>query len=266
MTDCDRCAQPADGTAYVCGRCSRHLVERLHEAAALVPELVVTVARQAATGEPGRGADTHPLPLDLPAAYDVGAVRNTVTTWARHVADTRGHTLPLDRVDDVMRWLAGQVDWLRHRPEAEQAVDELLDACRLVARIVDTHGPRWYAGPCRSTDTDGDVCGQDMYAPPGADTVRCGQCGASYRARERIDWLLDEAGDRLYHAELIGRALAALGLPCTGSVIRNLADRGRITAHGTDSAGRPTYRLGDVRQVLAARPPRRSGRDTADVA
>jgi hypothetical protein len=41
-----------------------------------------------------------------------------------------------------------------------------------------------------------------------------------------------------------------MGEAVTPSMIRNYADRGRIVAHGVDRKGRPTYRVGDVVEVI----------------
>jgi hypothetical protein len=57
------------------------------------------------------------------------------------------------------------------------------------------------------------------------------------------------AQDQLWHAEMIGRALAALGVPADGARIRTWASRGLVTARGertVDGRQRPVYRLGDV--------------------
>lgn len=276
-----RCDRPLDGTAYACRACAEHLADRLHTAANLAGDLETTIARLGRTSTHNPTTDRHPQPANLDAAHDAEAVRNTVTTWARHVADTRGLAVHLyghhvvgplcragwgcrhhscadirtrrtaDPLAATMRWLATQVTWLRHRPEAEEAVDELLDACRLTERTVDRRGPRWYAGPCDAQLPGGQTCDTDLHAPTGAQVVRCPACGAEYDADARRNWLLDLADDSLHHAELIARALTGLGVLCTGSTVRNLAHRGRVTAHGHDTAGRPLYRVGDVREVLA---------------
>jgi hypothetical protein len=289
MADCDVCARPqSDDTAYVCGACAARTRDALRQLADLAPELDVTVARQARTGDGGTGSDRDPLPVDLGAAYDVAAIDQVIATWSGAVARRRGRVLLLDgdapkgplcragwgchhrsciairerRAARLLparaRWLSRQVDWIRRRPDAAQALDELLDACRLAVRIVDRRSPRWYAGPCnapqvpaagRSGASEGDgqgECGADLYAAPGASTVRCPQCAQAYDAVARKDFLLAAARDTLAWAELIARALAALGLPCTRAQIVGWAHRGRLATRGTDVAQRVLYRVGDV--------------------
>jgi hypothetical protein len=149
------------------------------------------------------------------------------------------------------RWLVGQLEWLRHQPEAAEAFTELRNAARELQRVVDRPRDLWYAGPCRNDLPDGGVCEVDIYAVPGTRTVRCRECKAEYDAVARRDWLLQEARDQLLHAEWIARALTALGIEdLTGSRIRNLAARGRIEQKGTNAAGDPVYKVGEVLDVL----------------
>jgi hypothetical protein len=156
---------------------------------------------------------------------------------------------PRDVLGATTRWLARQTEWLRHQPEAAEAFEELLGACRLATRIVDRRTAQLYAGPCRAditTDDGPDQCQADLYALAGAHVIRCAACGATHRARERREWLLAEARGVLAWAELAAQALAALGLPCTRAQVAGWAHRGRLAQHGVDRAGRVLYRVGDV--------------------
>lgn len=241
---CDLCDRPA-GTAYVCSICSTRVVRQLRQLADIAPELQTTIARQGRSGG-GSGGDRHPLPVDLGAAETAWAVTNTVTTWARHVAETRGEPLLTYDLAGAAAWLAGQMEWLRCQPEASEALDELADACALAVRVVDRRADRWYAGPCV-------LCAEDLYALPGAATIRCPRCQAKHDAQERREQLLVAAQDRLVHAELIGRALIALGWETmTAARVRGLVRRGRVVERGQDSARRTLYRLGDVVGVMRA--------------
>jgi hypothetical protein len=314
MADCVICHRPQADTAYACPACAGRARDALVRLAGLVPELDTTIARQARTGSGGGGGDRDPLPVDLDAAADTWAVINVVTTWARHILAARGLTLttrrqrttgptcrttagsptcrhgscraviasgqPVDELVPVVRWLATQTGWLRHQPEAADALDELIDAARLAARIVDTHAVRWYAGTCgaeiahppaeASADGPGTMpegermgaCGADLYAPPGAYVIRCRACGAVHDADARLDLLLGSAWGTVAHAELIGRALACFGFDLDGARVRTWASRGHITPVWTRPPGPacascrhescverrmgPRYRVGDV--------------------
>lgn len=175
------------------------------------------------------------------------------------------------------RWLlAGRhVEWLRHRLEGVEAFDELQHAVAVARRAIDRDQPRWYAGQC-GADLDAPDCpdcGQvhlaerviaavfgepeaarcqaELYARPGAATIRCHECGAAHDTADRQAWLLDSARDVLAHAELIGRAATALGKPITPAMVRGYArpERRLVVARGVDGAGRELYRVGDVLDV-----------------
>lgn len=302
---CDLCDRPVPDQAYVCDRCTDREAESLRIIASLAGEVESAVAKLVGHGLAvgGGGGHGHPLPVDLVAAEKAAAVGNTVSTWARHVALTRGVEVPRTRpplegpvcrtnicrhlscaevrsprrevgVATAARFLTGQLGWLRHRPEAAEALGELHQAALQLQRLLGGRPPRWYAGQCWELLDDGQRCTAELYASPGASSVRCPECGKVHEAAYRKDWLLQEASDTLAHAELIARALTALGIEAvTGSRVRNLAARGRLVAHGADAADRPLYRVGDVldlvheqARVEAERVAKREARAEAKVA
>lgn len=267
MADCLTCERPQPDTAYVCATCASRLCERMRIAANLVPELETAVAKLARFGEPGprsRGrapaAPIRPdggqlrhyadqdighlsgLPYDWAASDARDAVTNTVETWCRVVRDERGGQYP-GELGAAMRWLAGQLEWLRHQKYAGDAVDELGDAARLVARAVDRPAERVDAGVCLAVLDSGEKCQRRLSAPPGAAKVRCPGCGATHDAQARRRLLLGQARDVRGSAAEVARWLSVLDIPTTESMVRGLGHRGRVLP---DGAGR--YRLGDVEQ------------------
>jgi hypothetical protein len=219
------CGSRTGDGALVCWHHTNRLRHRLADAADLWPERVAAIARQVHYGDPvpraGRPAPPEPirpgltdadwlpgwppgLPVDLAAADKAAAVRNTVTTWARHVAEVTG-ALPPTGTADLLRWLAGRLDWLRHRAEAAEVWDEL-DAAAFVVRSL-VFGPsvrtRFAVGPCPET-VDGSWCSGVVVAvvPVREDRparMVCGSCGAAWssdmwaRAGRRIMARMREA-------------------------------------------------------------------------
>lgn len=270
MADCDLCGRPQSDAAYACARCATRCRDALLQLAELAPELDATIARLSRVSSGGATVD-DPLPINVGAAADAWAVVNVIDTWLRHVSSRRGTSIQAiperdhHALADAAVVLAGQLDWLRRQPEGSEALDELVDACALAVRTVDRRAVRWYAGPCGSLLPGGDLCQEDLYAATGASTVNCGACAARHDARARKEWLLVQARDQLAHAELIGRALAALDVPVDPARVRTWAARGHITAHANERIGdkvRPLYRVGDVEEV-ALRMAVRSGRAMA---
>jgi hypothetical protein len=291
---CDLDGRPVDGTAYVCSPCADRVRDDLLHLAELAGEVEVAVLKLVRYGSGGGGSGERPVPWDDARDERAVAVGNTVATWARHVAESRGLTigppeqprqagplcyhgraLPLLNpakppcphwscqeivarrtylgVAVAAAWLAehDQLEWLRHQREAAEAMSDLREAAREVERIVDRPRDRWYAGPCWADLPDGGRCEVELYALPGAKTVRCPECKAEDDAAARKQWLLDEARDALVHAELMARALTALGIEdVTPARVRGMARHGRLMAKGTNSAGDPTYRVGDVLDVV----------------
>lgn len=160
------------------------------------------------------------------------------------------------------RFIAKHLEWLRHQRDASQTFDEIRDAVRALRRVVDRPADATWLGVCTAPaveDADGpadgcegeseQMCGADLWGSREADTVRCRTCRAVYDAAELVDWLLGQAVDVLGHAELIARALSSYGKDLTPATVRGYARHGRISAHGVNAAGDPTYRLGDVLDV-----------------
>lgn len=279
---CDLCDRPVPDQSYVCSRCTEAYGGYLSTIASLAGEVEAAVAKLVGHGPAtsGGGGHGHPLPVDLDAAEKAAAVGNTVSTWARHVSLSRGIEVLRDRppqagpvcrtntcrhrscaeiraprrevgIAVAARFIAEHLNWLRHRREAAEALAELRDAAGQIQRIVGGRLPRWYAGQCWELLENAERCTAELYATPGASTVRCPDCDTVHETARRRSWLLDEARDVLAHAELIARALTALELEgVTGSRVRNLAARGRLLAHGVDAADRPLYRVGDVLELI----------------
>lgn len=256
MAECERCARPQVDTGYVCHDCAAVVRAMLASVGQVAGEATVTIARLDRHGDGGHTSAEKPLPFDWDASDAEWAAHNTITTWARHVCEQRGidpPQRPAGHADHptarAAAWLADHLGWLRMRREATEAFDELADAVSLLRRTVDNPGVRWYAGPCR-VDLDGAECDGELYARPGAAWVGCPACGTRHDADERRAWLLREARDQLLHAGWMAAALSALGEEVTAAQIRSYAHRGRILAHGVDERGRPTYRVGDVLDLI----------------
>lgn len=268
MTDkptCDVCGKPIPDTAYVCTRCAEVLKDALELVAKLAGEAMTTIAKQDRIGDGGTSEpdsdpwDKHPnalyptpLPYDPDAARAHDAAVSTVVTWARHVSEERGIALPLVGTDEhptaaVATWLTGHLDWLRHRQEAAESFRELLQACRVLERVVDRPAARWWAGRC-----DVDDCTEDLYPVAGASSHTC-RCGVEHDLGERKDWFLKRAEDHWDNAARLAGLLTSLGVVVTAESIRGYAHRGRLAPHpDLDPKGWPRYRLGSVRELVLA--------------
>lgn len=241
------CTRPVPDMAYACPGCATQYDQDLAATPGLLDDLEVSAARLSRTGtRAGRSTGGSALPVDLHAAGLHAELANTVTTWARHVAEERGMPGLTGTPAAAAEWLRGNLEWIRHRPESAEMIDQVADLVRRARRTIDLPPDRWYAGPCHQ-------CGQDLSARPGAADVTCRPCDLVWPAAERRQWLLDAARDTMATAALISQALSILDAPITASMVRNYAARGRIVSGGVDRQGRPLYRVGDVLDALARR-------------
>lgn len=251
---CDLCARPSGDDAYICTTDAHRFADALHEITGdhrvhgLAADLDITLARQTATGtrsghKPTRGSEA-PLPIDLRASDAAHALHTTLATWVRAVhADLGSGALPADTLTDMAAWLLPLSGWLRHTPYAAEAAADIIDAVARARRAVDRPAERTYVGPCE--------CGADVYARPGTPIATCRDCGTEWGVAEQHEWLRAAAEDQLMTAAEIARATSRPSALVSASTIRSWAARGRITAHGSDLHGRPTYRLGDALDLLA---------------
>ncbi|ROT29676.1 hypothetical protein [Micromonospora sp. HM5-17] len=249
MTTCVICDQPAEPTAYACQRCATRTGTLLAQAADLAADADDAAAGLMRHGTGGRRGGEHPMPgrPDLRARLD--AATTTLTTWARHVADERGHTPPAPGRHPggtAAAWLVGHLDWLRHQPYAGEALADLAGAARDVIRTADRPPERAIVGACE--------CGAVLYAIAGADVVRCRSCGARWDVEASRATLLRHVEDQLLSAAQIAHLAARAGHD--RQRVRNLiavwARRGVIKPAYRDDRGVPLYRLGDVLDRLDA--------------
>ncbi len=271
--NCERCSRPIHDQGYACDQCGTHLRRDLLRVALIAGEAAVTIAKQARIGNGGRRTDPDvPLPVNLAAANDHDAAIGVLTTWARHVHEESGRPLPTVRTEPcphasctqrrrgaligpecglrlpaehpaavVAAWLVDQVDWIRHRPEGSEAMDELADACQVLVRVVDRPADRVIVGQCD--------CAAYLYAVRGAAAVRCGTCGVAYDVESSRADLRRHLDERLLTAAEIATMATYLGLATDRLRCRKLInvwhDRGRILARG-QVGDDPTFRFGEV--------------------
>lgn len=260
-----RCGRLIHDQAYVCAVDAGHLRRDLETVARTAGDAQDTILRLARQGSAAGPADER-LDFDPHAADALDEAVNTLITWARHIHEVTGWALPVacqhstcvrvrrgtvsgpecgrptgHQLEVLTRWVAGQLDWLRMRPEADQAFDEIEDACRRLIRIVDRPPDRWYAGPCGAED-----CTEPLEPVAGAKKITCPKCGAVHDPDERKAWLLDQIDEQETTAGAAAVALTALGCRVSADLVRQWAHRNQLLPR----AGTKLYRIGDVRDLV----------------
>jgi hypothetical protein len=264
---CARCDRPMrHDTALLCHGCGRVLAKALLGAASLGVEVETTIARleeldRAGVGRPdedgwernGDALEPIALPLSLVAMASRDAVVGELSTWVRHIAAERGIDVPsasTGRAIGILAvWLTGHVDWLRHRPNADEAVLALLDACAQTRRIVDSRPDGLLVCMC--------ACSTRVYAQPGDHVATCTECGTAYDVETARADLLDQARELAYTPAEAADLISSWVDPYADrrkvrDLVRQWAHRGLIEG---DEDGR--YRLGPIldrwTRALAAR-------------
>jgi len=272
---CPRCGRPIHDTAYVDQACRRDLARALTDVAAVAGDITLTVAKLAKVMRSGGQADpdeawqdpttTYPaslrwllaegagalyptaLPVDLHAAHRHDAAANTMTTWARHVLEERGEVIPSGHehpLRALAHYLTASLDWLAHRPEAEEAYDDLEQACRAIVDVIDRHEPGELVGLC--------PCETFLYARTGAESTKCRRCNTSYAVTASREQMHQDLRDRPVTASEAARLAVYLDVIPDAGRLRKLiwdwCDRGHIEAVAPDPRykGPPRYLLGHV--------------------
>lgn len=281
MADCVLCGREQADVAYACSDCAGRYRRACHDIAT-----AATGARDVANGQARRGpavaggSSEGRLPINLSARARLDAATNAVTTWARHVSETRGEPVTdpprhiagpacrshvcehrscaiirddPDQVTVAALWLARQTEWIRHRREIEEALPVLERAARIMRSLADGPADRRWLGQCGAPLDDG-PCRTDLYARDGAATARCRTCEAEYVVADRRRANAELARGYSYTATEISDAYPEIRT----DRIRQWASRGRITSTGPVD-GRPAYDLGEVLELAAKEAARLAG-------
>lgn len=228
---------------------------------------VDTFGWPASKDRPLRGAlRATGLPVDLNASGRAVGAFTIVDGWARFVERERGLVAPGVRVGEhaaavSARFLTGQLDWLRHQPQADQANEQLRAAGAVIKRIVDRPADEDLVGVCD--------CGLYLYARRGRSRVAC-RCGIEWNVEEQRGWLMEVLRDRLVTVAEAA-TLGVLAFPdLNRERVRKLVaswvrtDRpGHLI--GRDTADGPAYLFGEILDRLSSHVVRFEERDRVNV-
>jgi hypothetical protein len=293
-----RCSNPTHNQQIVCWGCLDALRRDLRDLNDLLPELEVTLTRQDRAGDQGgipEPVDDEPHTQDSapgavtvlpfrPHASDIGRLLHALLDhWTHHLLEalnlTEAEALgwvtrmpgqrttgdlapnrwvarpPSARTLELAAWLERHPDSIATNPDAGPLVEGLRWAVEDVRRVI---WPRQlvYCGPCNCPS------GQ-LYAPAGATSVSCRDCGNRWAVDECVRYFRQQAEGVRLSAEDMSRALPRLAAdiaipPLTASQIRGFGHRGRllehrpdprtwtVDEHGTPVPPPPRYKVGEV--------------------
>lgn len=270
-----RCDNPTHDQAIACRSCVDAVRADLRELPGLLAELEITLTRQDATGgehvpeppEEWREGDGPPAAttalLFRPMASDVGRyVHEVLAHWTDHLLGALRITpeqafdvRPPFRAPGPTAWTVEYAAWLERHPDgiatdpdAGALVENIRAAVEDVRRVV---FPRQlnYVGPCVPE------CGEQLYAPAGAEHVRCRACRRRWVIADRVVELREYANGVMLNAEQMAKVLPRIAAdipirPLNADQIRGFGRRGRLEKFPPHRT--PRYKLGEVIALMHA--------------
>ncbi|MEU4640841.1 hypothetical protein [Micromonospora sp. NPDC023814] len=254
--------RPAADGLRLCEVDMRRLAEDARTAAVLYEDLALTLIRRGRGGERVAGSSTGAPVPDDEVMEARQAIRATLVSLVRIIADERGLQTPADEVSALGAYVAHHAVWLAAHPAADEHAKDLRDIAgdgRNWRMAYPAKANRTYAGRCTFVDGETGVeCGTEVFARPGELTARCEVCGEDYDIAVRQDEMRAALLDAVARPVEIASITLRLGTPVAYSTIAAYAQQGRIEPRGQDGRGRVLYRVGDVVQTrLEAKGPRR---------
>lgn len=279
---CARCGRPTDAT--LCDGCTRHLRVVLRAVPDQIRDLELAAARESAmpasaiadegcthAGDCGCGVA---VPWSQWASRSAHRLRNALASWTRVlIAETHGHpptcghgtcrdTRPRCRMQTEIRrtlvtaaaspavFLAGHLDSIRLREWAGEFARDIDRRTADAWHAVDLPVDGLYAGPCGGT-IDGGTCERRLWATPEQGAIQCRTCGNIVIVADRQAIMLDAAAGLLMPAGQIATALTLmLRRRVSANTIRSWAHRGILTRRDIPPTTSPTYRVGDVLDLI----------------
>jgi hypothetical protein len=197
-------ARAADGL-YLCDYCVRRMERDAWTAARLHAALGQALA--GGNGRHGPGGGSIGLEPDAVAMESRTAIRATLVTLCRLVADERGHALPGDTVIAMAGYVCRNARWLAAHQAADEHASDLRDLVtdgRSWSVAYPVSGDRTLIGVCNQARTapsgdpgaaDEAPCGTALWHREGQPDLTCPSCGTT-RTVQWWRWEMCSAGER----------------------------------------------------------------------
>lgn len=282
MNECRnrRCGRPTD--VFLCQECGDQLVTALDRVEWLEDELSVTEMRQdrVSRGLRSGRAPRSPLLFDPTAGELRAALVNSVNTWARHIAETRGTRVR----GPAEEWLADNIAAVRLDEAAGELYRDITERVAAGLDLINAQSRKIFRGPCPTIvgQTPGGKpieCATPLYADAVAEIayssstdddrqtpaafVTCPKCNTLHDTARLEARLLSRSDNVAFDVVSLVRVLRELGEPVLRNTIDQWIRRGKLTpsawrhdghtvAHKRADTDKPLYRLGAVRKLRAA--------------
>lgn len=231
----------------------------------LIADLQDLVAKQVRLGYgsgPASRGRSSPLLFDPRASELAWVVDNTVSTWAREIAESNPHLVFTPTTSaEAAEWIASFPALIALHPAAAELHDEITGLTDRVRSMVDTMADKVVMGACGALVGD-QRCTEILYGradehgrpDPDQRFVQCRVCGTSYHADVRRRQMQAYVRAMKTTTADIAQSVGTwFGQAINVKTIRTWANRGKIQPKGFDVDGQPLYQVGDVLDYAATR-------------
>lgn len=245
--DCDRPVKDA----FLCHTCQDDLRHLLRKAAALLPDLDVTIARSDRVAPKGssRSSGEASLPYRPHAVKMRDDLVNLLTTWARCLEDVYGLEGNAPVMPHTIGWLAGSVTSIAAQEFAGDLIAEIRRDVEAAEKVIDL--------PPSTIRIDCPRCGGKVPVLPDALT-QCRTCRSDgteegWRMFGVASWWADQVApdDELAPIVLMPLVMVRYGYEVTARKVRDWVDDGLVPCLCTDVKGRRLVHPHDVARVAA---------------
>jgi hypothetical protein len=226
--------------------------------------------------------DEQPMRYNPRASDLLDAVKNSLTTWIRHICEERGvepeiaiagpernadgselHLCGSHRVSMAAAlWLAHNVHAIACDEAAVECFRDIDSAIKRIEKMIDRPQPTRIAGTCPTIidqpPRPRHQCGMRLEAHEEQRFVTCRRCREEYDVERLRDKMLIATQDHTLPRDELRRVLRAIGTPLPKQTLHHWIHTGRLEPRG-ELDGQAMYRLGDVRKLMDERPRRKAG-------
>ena len=185
---------------------------------------------------------------NLKALRLCGDATTIISTWVRHLCETRSLDVPAGTDAVLCAWLARNVNAIAADEAAQECYSEIHDLIERIEHVINAPVPPRLCGPCPYVDEMGIVCGTRLTAPARETTVRCPQCDTVHDIATLTEKLLADAEYFPLSVRELSVALSAIGRPVPIKTIYRWTYEERLTVV-SHRDGKPLFNLADARRL-----------------
>jgi len=194
-----------------------------------------------------------PLPFSESASLLMDNVHGMLTTWVRHVCESRG--IPVSRAFAVTSarmsaWLSCHVDAIAQDEAAGEIYGDVEGAVEQIERVINRPVPDRYLGPCPVIGENNEVCNAQLTTSRDASNVECQRCHTLHSVTALHEAQMRTTDQMSFTiSELYRLILPVMREYVPDRTLRHWRSTGALVPTGYDSDNEPRFLLADVRAL-----------------